>query len=115
MNSLTFDSNDELGFFYSDLNREKAREILQDSSIGTFLIRDSIKDDGKIVLCVKESYNRITNYKITNKVNENQVKKEFFIHGKEDFIFKTIPTMLEFYKRHYLIQSNLIKPVSSKF
>lgn len=49
---ITFDSNDEVSYYYANLSREEVREILQDASIGTFLIRNSTQDDQK-VLCVK--------------------------------------------------------------
>ena len=112
---LVFDQNDEVSYYYSNLNRENAKDILQHSSIGTFLLRDSCKDEGQIVLCVKESENRINNYKIIQKTNDVNMKKEFYFRGKHDFVFKDIPSLLDFYKTHYLIQSYLKQPVCKIF
>jgi hypothetical protein len=35
------------------LNRDQVKDILNDASIGTFLIRDSTKDYDQKVMCVK--------------------------------------------------------------
>ncbi len=39
-----FDPEDEVSYYYGNLNRDHVKEILADASIGTFLIRDSTKD-----------------------------------------------------------------------
>ncbi len=110
---ITFDPNDEVSYYYGNLNRDEVKDILNEASIGTFLIRDSTKDDGQNVLCVKEAAKCINNYKIIHKVTENQLKNEFYLYGKEDLVFKSIPSILEFYSTHYLNQSPLVKPVSA--
>ena len=108
---VTFDPTDEVSYYYGSLNRDEVKDILNDASIGTFLIRDSTKDDGQNVLCVKEASKCINNYKIIHKITENQTKNEFYLYGKEDLVFKSIPNILEFYSTHYLNQSPLVKPV----
>lgn len=40
-------------FYYGNLSREQVKEVLIDSTIGTFLIRDSTKGHDQKVLCVK--------------------------------------------------------------
>ncbi len=50
---LEFDPNDEVSYYYGNLTRDQVKEILNDSSIGTFLIRDSTKDEDQKVMCVK--------------------------------------------------------------
>jgi hypothetical protein len=40
-------------YYYGKLNRDDVHEILNDADIGTFLIRDSLKDSNQKVLCVK--------------------------------------------------------------
>jgi hypothetical protein len=42
-----------LSYYYGNITREDVKDILNDASIGTFLIRDSIKDPDEKVLCVK--------------------------------------------------------------
>lgn len=50
---LEFDPNDEVSYYYGNLNRDQVKEILNDSQVGTFLIRDSTKDYDQKVMCVK--------------------------------------------------------------
>ena len=112
---ISFDPNDEVSFYFGNLSRDEVKDILNEASIGTFLIRDSTKDDGQNVLCVKEAPKCINNYKIIHKVSEDvlkhQVANEFYLYGKEDLVFASIPSILEFYSTHYLNQSPLVKPV----
>jgi proto-oncogene C-crk len=112
---ITFDPNDEVSYYYGNLNRDEVKDVLLEASIGTFLIRDSTKDDGQNVLCVKEATKCINNYKIIHKITESSSpstlsKNEFFLYGKEDLVFTSIPSILEFYSTHYLNQSSLVKP-----
>ena len=39
-----FDAEDEVSYYYGNLQRDHVKEILNDAAIGTFLIRDSTKD-----------------------------------------------------------------------
>ena len=110
---ISFDPHDEVSYYYGNLNRDEVKDILSEASVGTFLIRDSTKDDGQNVLCVKEASKCINNYKIIHKIGEN--RNEFFLYGKEDLMFASIPNVLEFYSTHYLNQTPLVKPVISFF
>lgn len=115
-----FDPEDEVSYYYGNLNRDHVKEILADASIGTFLIRDSTKDFDQKVLCVKEAHETINSYKImrSGKAEEAQATGDsdsespysYFIYGKEDCLFPSIPKILEFYSTHYLNQSPLVKP-----
>jgi len=50
-----FDPEDEVSYYYGNLNRDHVKEILNDASIGTFLVRDSTKDfDQKVTAAPKE-------------------------------------------------------------
>jgi len=50
-----FDPEDEVSYYYGNLNRDHVKEILNDASIGTFLVRDSTKDfDQKVTAATKE-------------------------------------------------------------
>ena len=42
-----------ISYYYGDLNRDEVKDVLNEASIGTFLIRDSTKDLDQKVLCVK--------------------------------------------------------------
>ncbi len=80
------------------------------------------------MLCVKEAPDCINSYKImhsvkynnnnTNKINsslddsDNDGIHSFYIFGKEECLFESIPLILEFYSTHYLNQSPLVIPVS---
>lgn len=113
-NHSEFDPNDEVSYYYGNLTREKVKDILNKAQIGTFLIRDSTKDYDQKVLCVKEANELINSYKIVHKINsnadDNSVTHTFHIYGKEDCLFENIPKILEFYSKHYLNQSPLVKP-----
>jgi len=111
---LEFDPNDEVSYYYGNLNRDQVKEILNDSQVGTFLIRDSTKDYDQKVMCVKEVADCVNSYKIVHRIinsaEDNSVSHTFHIHGREDCLFESIPKILEFYSGHYLNQSPLVKP-----
>ncbi|RNA44929.1 adapter molecule Crk [Brachionus plicatilis] len=113
-NGFTFDPNDEVSYYYGDLSRDEVKTVLDEASIGTFLIRDSTKDIDQKVLCVKEGPKSINSYKIIHRcTDDHKIQKDshvFYIYGKEDCLFSSIPSILEFYSNHYLNQSPLIKP-----
>lgn len=48
-----FDVNDEVSYYYGSVSREEAKQVLNDAPVGTFLIRDSMKDADQKVLSVK--------------------------------------------------------------
>jgi len=106
LGSLPFDPYDDVSYDFDDLSREEVKEILNNTPIGTFLVRNSIKDFNQKVLCVNEAENLINSYKIV--CNNEQ---SYFIRGKEDTQFNSIAQILQFYSSHYLNQSPLIKPV----
>jgi hypothetical protein len=105
-----FDANDELSYYYGSLSKEEVKEILSDASVGTFLIRDSLKDNNNKVLAVKEAPKCINNYKIRHKYNDELKADRYFLQGKEDYLFTSIQKILEFYSTHYLNLSPLVKP-----
>lgn len=111
--TAAFDANDEVSYYYGHLNRDEVKGLLNEAPVGTFLIRDSIQDADQKVLCVKEAPKTINSYKIIHTVKKTEalnLEHVFFILGKEDFIFKSIANILEFYSTHYLNQSPLVKP-----
>lgn len=50
-------------------------------------------------------------HRFIENTNDQENSHVFFIYGKEDCLFSSIPNILEFYSNHYLNQSPLIKPV----
>lgn len=113
-----FDAEDEVSYYYGNLQRDHVKEILNDAAIGTFLIRDSTKDFDQKVLCVKEAAETINSYKIMQTRNstsgeaesEDETSHAYYIFGKEDCLFPSIPKILEFYSTHYLNKSPLVRP-----
>lgn len=118
MSVSDFDVEDEVSYYYGNLQRDHVKEILANAHIGTFLIRDSTKDFDQKVLCVKEAPDTINSYKIMRTRNstnldgesEDETNHSYYIFGKEDCLFSSIPKILEFYSTHYLNKSPLVKP-----
>lgn len=108
-----FDPDDEVSYYYGNLNRDHVKEILAEAQIGTFLIRDSTKDFDQKVLCVKEAHGVINSYKIMHTQDETTTTTEeatdtYYIHGRNDCHFQSISEILSFYSTHYLTQSPLV-------
>jgi hypothetical protein len=58
----------------------------------------------------REAPKVINNYKIIQKRSEESTDYVFYLFGKEDCLFSSISSILEFYSTHYLNQSPLVKP-----
>jgi len=99
-----FEPEDKNSWYFGAVTREDANERLMGGSSGTFLVRDSssIKDD--FVLCVKED-NKVSHY-IINKIQVGNMI-QFRIGDQE---FPDLPSLLNFYKTHYLDTTSLIRP-----
>ena len=56
----------------------------------------------------------MNNYKIIHTINDDsdEAVHSFFIKGKEECIYESIPKILQFYMSHILSQTELIRPVS---
>ncbi|KAL1456622.1 hypothetical protein WDU94_001337 [Cyamophila willieti] len=104
----TFDPHDTNSWYFGPLTRQEATDILENEREGgVFLVRDSISIAGEYVLCVKED-NRVSHYIIHKKISTDN-QKEYKIG---DQTFPDLPSLLEFYKLHYLDTTPLIRPVS---
>ncbi|KAH9489218.1 hypothetical protein Btru_045633 [Bulinus truncatus] len=86
------------------LSRERTNQILEPEQSGVFLVRESRTMPGDFVLCVKEEQ-KVSHY-IINRI-QLQGSSRFKIGDKE---FADIPSLLNFYKTHYLDTTTLIKP-----
>ncbi|KAK0054700.1 adapter molecule Crk [Biomphalaria pfeifferi] len=99
-----FDPEDKYSWFFGMLSRERTNQILEPEQSGVFLVRESRTQVGDFVLCVKEEL-RVSHY-IINRIQPGGVTR-FKIGDKE---FPDIPSLLNFYKTHYLDTTTLIRP-----
>lgn len=100
-----FDPEDKYSWYFGPLSREETNEILQDRlESGVFLVRDSQSIRGDFVLCVKED-SKVSHY-IINRITVSGNSR--FKIGDKDF--NDIPSLLNFYKSHYLDTTTLIRP-----
>ncbi|XP_074701069.1 adapter molecule crk isoform X7 [Strix aluco] len=116
-----FDSEDRASWYWGRLSRAEAVTLLQGQRHGTFLVRDSGTIPGDFVLSVSES-SRVSHY-IVNSLGPAGGRRaggegpgapglnptRFRIGDQE---FDSLPSLLEFYKIHYLDTTTLIEPVS---
>lgn len=101
----SFDPNDKSSWYFGAMGREEANRILQaERETGVFLVRDSSTIPGDYVLSVKED-NKVSHYIVNKTHHEEQVK---FRIG--DQMFPDFPSLLRFYKLHYLDTTSLIRP-----
>lgn len=108
-----FDAEDRAAWYWGRLNRQEAVSLLQGQRHGVFLVRDSITSPGDYVLSVSEN-SKVSHYIINSVSNNRQsgsglAPPRFRIGDQE---FEALPTLLEFYKIHYLDTTTLIEPIS---
>lgn len=100
-----FDPDDRNSWYFGVLSRDDANNILQaERDSGVFLVRDSTTIRGDFVLCVKEDA-KVSHY-IINKIQVGGMTR-FRIGDQE---FPDLPSLLTFYKTHYLDTTSLIRP-----
>ncbi|XP_033834346.1 adapter molecule crk-like [Periophthalmus magnuspinnatus] len=108
-----FDAEDRNSWYWGRLSRQEAVAMLQGQRHGVFLVRDSITSPGDYVLSVSEN-SRVSHYIINSVSNNRQsssgLSAPWFRIGDQEF--EALPTLLEFYKIHYLDTTTLIEPVS---
>ncbi|XP_064476885.1 adapter molecule Crk-like isoform X2 [Ornithodoros turicata] len=93
-------------WFFGPMSRQEATDLLMaEREVGVFLVRNSTTMSGDLVLCVRED-NKVSHY-IVNRVT--QAEQTRFRIG--DQMFPDIPSLLNFYKLHYLDTTPLVKPV----
>ncbi|KAI5735255.1 hypothetical protein M8J77_016276 [Diaphorina citri] len=104
----TFDPHDRNSWYFGMMTRQEAQAILlSEKDNGAFLVRDSNTILGNYVLCVKEN-NKVSHY-IINKITNTEQQTYYKIGDKT---FSDLPSLLAFYKVHYLDTSPLIKPAT---
>ncbi|CAA9993363.1 unnamed protein product [Nesidiocoris tenuis] len=104
-----FDPYDRSSWYFGQMSRQDATDLLmEEKEGGVFLVRDSISIHGDYVLCVRED-SKVSHY-IINKIQQSdQIKYRI-----GDQLFNDIPTLLAFYKLHYLDTTPLIRPAPKK-
>lgn len=104
-----FDPYDKNSWFFGPMSRQEATDLLMaEREAGVFLVRNSATMSGDLVLCVRED-NKVSHY-IVNRVT--QAEQTRFRIG--DQMFPDIPSLLNFYKLHYLDTTPLVKPAAKK-
>ncbi|UXI18485.1 hypothetical protein NH340_JMT04428 [Sarcoptes scabiei] len=100
----TFDPYDQNSWFFGALTRNQAIELLElEKDKGIFLVRYSHSVAGDLVLSVSEE-NKISHY-IINKIDVNGEPR--FKIGENTF--HDMPSLLTYYKHHYLDTTALIR------
>ncbi|XP_005109023.1 adapter molecule Crk [Aplysia californica] len=100
-----FDHEDKYSWYFGQLSRDETNRILEREQFsGVFLVRESKTMPGDFVLCVKEDA-KVSHY-IVNRIQSGGTGS-FKIGDKE---FPDIPSLLNFYKTHYLDTTTLIRP-----
>lgn len=109
MMASTFNPEDKSSWYFHHMSRQEATDLLlAEKESGVFLIRDSTTSVGDFVLCVKED-SKVSHY-IINKMHQND--QESYRIGDQQF--SDLPSLLEFYKLHYLDTTPLIRPATKK-
>jgi len=105
----TFDSNDKNSWYFGPMLRQDATDLLMaEKEGGVFLVRDSMSIMGDFVLCVRED-SKVSHY-IINKIQQGDQTR--FRIG--DQMFPDLPTLLSFYRLHYLDTTPLIRPAAKR-
>ncbi|CAL1571163.1 unnamed protein product [Knipowitschia caucasica] len=108
-----FDAEDRGSWFWGRLTRQEAVSLLQGQRHGVFLVRESITSHGDYVLSVSEN-SKVSHY-IINRISNNRqsgpgLNVQRFRIGDQEF--EALPSLLEFYKIHYLDTTTLIEPIN---
>ncbi|KFD51651.1 hypothetical protein M514_07530 [Trichuris suis] len=105
-----FDPYDKGSWYFGDISREESNRILMtEHDDGVFLVRDSATRPGSLVLCVRESgkESNVSQY-IIHVQRDCEGNGQSYKIGQQTFA--DMPTLLNFYKLHYLETSPLVRP-----
>ncbi|XP_078599984.1 crk-like protein [Branchiostoma floridae x Branchiostoma japonicum] len=98
--AANFDSRDKNQWYFGGITRDETERLLLGRMHGLFLVRDSRTRPGDYVLSVSEN-NRVSHYIINKQPNGFEI-------GDQDFV--DLPSLLDFYKIHYLDTTTLVEP-----
>ncbi|XP_076371611.1 adapter molecule Crk-like isoform X2 [Tachypleus tridentatus] len=105
----SFDPYDKNSWFVGPMTRQEATDLLMaENEAGKFVVRNSSSIQGDLVLCVRED-SKVSHY-IINKIQQGDQTR--FRIG--DQMFPDVPSLLNFYKLHYLDTTPLIRPAERK-
>ncbi|XP_023243012.1 adapter molecule Crk-like isoform X2 [Centruroides sculpturatus] len=107
--AASFDPYDKNSWYFGPMTRQEATDLLMaEKEAGVFLVRNSTTIQGDLVLCVRED-SKVSHY-IINRIQQGEQTR--FRIG--DQMFPDIPSLLSFYKLHYLDTTPLIKPATKR-
>jgi len=107
--AVSFNHHDKASWYFGAMPRQDAHDLLMaEGEGGVFLVRDSTSIEGDYVLCVKED-NKVSHY-IINKIRQGDQAR----YKIGDQMFNDLPSLLNFYKVHYLDTTPLIRPAMKK-
>lgn len=96
-------------WYFGAMSRQDATDLLMaEREGGVFLVRDSATIQGDYVLCVRED-SKVSHY-IINKIQQGEQTR----YRIGDQMFTDLPSLLNFYKLHYLDTTPLIRPAPKK-
>ncbi|XP_076067923.1 crk proto-oncogene, adaptor protein isoform X2 [Oratosquilla oratoria] len=96
-------------WYFGQMSRQDATDLLMgEREGGVFLVRDSTTIIGDYVLCVRED-NKVSHY-IINKIQQAEQTR----YRIGDQLFPDLPSLLNFYKLHYLDTTPLIRPAPKR-
>jgi len=96
-------------WYFGAMSRQDATDLLMsEREGGVFLVRDSATIQGDYVLCVRED-SKVSHY-IINKIQTGDQTR----YRIGDQMFTDLPSLLNFYKLHYLDTTPLIRPAPKR-
>jgi len=107
--AVSFDHHDKTSWYFGAMSRQDATDLLMsEREGGVFLVRDSATIQGDYVLCVRED-SKVSHY-IINKIQQGDQTR----YRIGDQMFTDLPSLLNFYKLHYLDTTPLIRPAPKR-
>lgn len=107
--AVSFDHHDKASWYFGAMSRQDATDLLMsEREGGVFLVRDSATIQGDYVLCVRED-SKVSHY-IINKIQQGDQTR----YRIGDQMFTDLPSLLNFYKLHYLDTTPLIRPAPKR-
>jgi len=107
--AVSFDHHDKNSWYFGAMSRQDSTDLLMgEREGGVFLVRDSATIQGDYVLCVRED-SKVSHY-IINKIQQGEQTR----YRIGDQMFTDLPSLLNFYKLHYLDTTPLIRPAPKR-
>ncbi|CAD5218977.1 unnamed protein product [Bursaphelenchus okinawaensis] len=106
-----FDPSQELLYFFEDLSRQQANELLKLGEVGSFLVRTSTSDPSNLSLSLRVSYDEdnYARHYFIEKGHNDAGKPIVTLNGQT---FYDLPDLITHFTEHPLGQTVLVKPVT---